>query len=392
VYDVNGRRVEKKTSTGQTDYLYDTSGNVTGEWQVISGYTGPSAHYAYMNGHLVAEYTAGTTYFVHKDHLGSTRLVTSSSGSVCDSMDYLPFGEQITGGSCATHKFTGKERDTETASTSGGTDGLDNFGARYYSSSLGHFMSPDPGNAGAANDDPQSWNAFSYVRNNPLNFTDPTGAVFCRPANDDEQAQGLTLVCDVSNSQYVNSDKDQQAAYDKAGYTHYDCSCDTGADLDAWQHPNGNAGPDYWGYAAMFVGSYFVVEIADEIGSLLELEGDPDFSRLPQDIGREADYPKPPPENGGNGTIGTNPNQAEELGRDLRQAEQQGARDIRVNQEQVNAQGVRVGQNRPDLQYTDKAGMRHYIEYDQSPESSAAHEQRIKANDPSGIVTPKIIK
>jgi RHS repeat-associated protein len=68
------------------------------------------------------------------------------------------------------YKFTGKERDAES--------GLDNFGARYNASTMGRFMSPDPGNAGAVNADPQSWNAYSYVRNNPVNLTDPTGAVF----------------------------------------------------------------------------------------------------------------------------------------------------------------------------------------------------------------------
>ena len=50
-------------------------------------------------------------------------------------MDYLPFGEQIAGGSATSHKFTGKERDIES--------GLDNFGARYNSSVLGRWMSPD---------------------------------------------------------------------------------------------------------------------------------------------------------------------------------------------------------------------------------------------------------
>ena len=59
----------------------------------------------------------------------------------------------------AAHKFTGKERDSES--------GNDNFAARYYSSSLGRFMSPDPENAGASLDDPESWNAYAYVSNNP---------------------------------------------------------------------------------------------------------------------------------------------------------------------------------------------------------------------------------
>ena len=68
------------------------------------------------------------------------------------------------------------------------------------------------------------------------------------------------------------------------------------------------------------------------------------------------------------------------------------ATNIRVNQEQTNAQGVRVGQNRPDLQYTDGDGIRHYVEYDQDPASGAAYAQRIRANDPAGVVQTKTVK
>jgi RHS repeat-associated protein len=51
-------------------------------------------------------------------------------------------------------KFTAKERDSET--------GNDNFKARYYGSSLGRFMTPDPlGNFVADPTNPQSWNMYS---------------------------------------------------------------------------------------------------------------------------------------------------------------------------------------------------------------------------------------
>jgi RHS repeat-associated protein len=48
--------------------------------------------------------------------------------------------------------------------------------ARYYSSSLGRFMAVDPGDDTAL-EDPQSWNRFTYVRNNPINRHDPDGKV-----------------------------------------------------------------------------------------------------------------------------------------------------------------------------------------------------------------------
>ncbi|GEM_PF-6191744 len=94
--------------------------------------------------------------------------------------DYLPFGEEIPAGYAGRsssllfgasdgveQKFTGQIRDSET--------GLDFFAARYYGSALGRFTSPDPANAGADATDPQSWNVYAYVRNNPLALVDPMG-------------------------------------------------------------------------------------------------------------------------------------------------------------------------------------------------------------------------
>jgi len=70
------------------------------------------------------------------------------------------------------YKFTGKERDSES--------GLDDFGARYYSSALGRFTIPDwsasPVPVPYADfTDPQTLNLYGYVRNNPLSHADADG-------------------------------------------------------------------------------------------------------------------------------------------------------------------------------------------------------------------------
>jgi hypothetical protein len=71
-------------------------------------------------------------------------------------------------------------------------------------------------------------------------------------------------------------------------------------------------------------------------------------------------------------------------------AQAAGATDIRVNQQQVNAAGERVGVNRPDLQYTDANGQRVYTEYDTSTSGRGpGPESRIEANDPNGTVILK---
>lgn len=81
-------------------------------------------------------------------------------------------------GGCAGLNYsflTLKERDNET--------GLDYFLARYYSSTQGRFTGPDPENAGADSEDPQSWNGYGYARSSPLVYSDPDGREYlvCDP-------------------------------------------------------------------------------------------------------------------------------------------------------------------------------------------------------------------
>jgi RHS repeat-associated protein len=176
VYDAVGRRAKRIVGSNSYEYVYDKDGQLT--WELLNGHINRT--YIRSNGRLLAEYFEGTTYFLHPDHIGSTRLLTRLDQSIRECDDYAPFGEANPCGdnSGTTLKFTGKERDSES--------GLDNFGARYDSSSLGRFMSPDPNNAGAFLDAPQSWNAYSYVLNNPLNAIDPTGldCVYAAGASD----------------------------------------------------------------------------------------------------------------------------------------------------------------------------------------------------------------
>jgi RHS repeat-associated protein len=158
-YDGNGNRVKKVTPTGTTIFVYDFVGKLIAEYNT----TQPT--------------TAGTSYF-SADHLGTPRVITNGDGAVKARHDYLPFGEEIPAviGGRDTHgyilddvrqKFTLKERDIET--------NADYFGARYYASAQGRFTSPDEPLADQSVDNPQSWNLYSYVRNNPLVMVDPTG-------------------------------------------------------------------------------------------------------------------------------------------------------------------------------------------------------------------------
>src|SRR5579864_148300 len=76
--------------------------------------------------------------------------------------------DRMNGRTLALPLFTGKERDAET--------GLGYFRARYFSAAQGRFTSPDPIWVKADRMlDPQRLNLYAYGRNNPLEYSDPTG-------------------------------------------------------------------------------------------------------------------------------------------------------------------------------------------------------------------------
>lgn len=109
---------------------------------------------------------------------------------------------------------------------------------------------------------------------------------------------------------------------------------------------------------------------------------------MPQDVAVNKNAPQAKT----SGKISKSEAQHKELQQVIQNAQNNRARDIRVNQHQVNAAGERVGIKRPDLQYTDRYGQRIYIEYDTPPGTRAAdHYNRIISNDPAGKVILKEI-
>ncbi|HEX6159927.1 MAG TPA: RHS repeat-associated core domain-containing protein, partial [Thermoanaerobaculia bacterium] len=110
----------------------------------------------------------------HLDHLGSPRLVTNGIGLRIGEQFFDPFG---TGGTLdgGRLQFTSHERDLP---ESGRGLVLDYMHARYYDGAGGRFLSVDPGRDWNPSQ-PQSWNMYAYVRNNPMRYTDPTGRYIC---------------------------------------------------------------------------------------------------------------------------------------------------------------------------------------------------------------------
>jgi RHS repeat-associated protein len=167
-YDGDGKRVMKSGSPA-TIYWYGAGSDVLIETDLSNNI---QAAYWYFNGQRAARQLPNNEVgFYFADHLGNTRYFQSLAGD--EVSDFYPFGgERVYSGGNPTHyKFTGKERDSES--------GLDNFDVRYFGSSLGRFMSPDPLGPGQHPENPQSWNLYSYVLNNPLKLVDPSGQFTC---------------------------------------------------------------------------------------------------------------------------------------------------------------------------------------------------------------------
>jgi RHS repeat-associated protein len=160
-YDHQNRRYKKTVGSSVTHYLWE--GN-----QVVGEYNGSSGTvivtYAYAGSRLIGK-TGGSTQVLLSDPL-SMRLALSDVGVVAGRQGHLPFGEDFAeSGSQEKHHFTSYESDSESST---------NYAVnRQYSQSVGRFMRVDPKAGSLGN--PQSLGRYSYVANDPIQFTDPLG-------------------------------------------------------------------------------------------------------------------------------------------------------------------------------------------------------------------------
>jgi RHS repeat-associated protein len=135
-------------------------------------------------GKLVAEYGAqssqtGGTQYVFSDHRGSTRVVTNQTGAVISRQDYEPFGGELGavgvrsvdstygGGNSVRQKYAEMEQDDGS--------GMSHTLWRKYDRISGRWTSPDPYGESMSVSDPQSFNRYTYVNNDPVNLIDPLG-------------------------------------------------------------------------------------------------------------------------------------------------------------------------------------------------------------------------
>ena len=182
-YDADHNRIKQVNGDHTTYYLSPRIDAGAHYEKEIDGALIEHKHYIYAAGQSIALHTTksdgtGKTRYLHKDHLGSTDVITDESGNIVEHMSFEAFGSRrnvdwnTTGNGIAAlevhHGFTGHEHLDEV--------GIIHMNGRLYDPQLGRFLSPDvqvqyPENS-------QSFNRYSYVHNNPLSYTDPSGYGF----------------------------------------------------------------------------------------------------------------------------------------------------------------------------------------------------------------------
>ena len=163
-YDGDGTRVSTAHFTGAnpnpdsfTRYYFGGALETTG---------GAVKKYYSFAGQTVAMKENGVFKYFLSDHLGSTSVVLSAAGAILEQQRYLPFGTPRYANITSTDfTYTGQRALPNT--------GLMDYKARFYSPSLGRFIQPDTIIPVMVN--PQSWNRYSYVINNPIKLNDPSG-------------------------------------------------------------------------------------------------------------------------------------------------------------------------------------------------------------------------
>jgi RHS repeat-associated protein len=192
-YDALNHRVETTLGNSGTPtvLLYNLAGKRVSEWQYngLSGLGFLKGHY-YFGSRPVAYYTVAnmttmpTLTFEHQDWLGTERMRTTSTGVVLADYTSLPFGDNQKTVPVETYT-PGLQYDTDAAHYAmldhDSETNTDHAEFRQYDNQQGRWMSPDPYRGSYNFYNPQSFDRYAYVMDNPAVGADPSGLYWCVP-------------------------------------------------------------------------------------------------------------------------------------------------------------------------------------------------------------------
>ena len=184
IFDAFDRLVESQNAGGYTSIVYSPDGYKLAlmNGSSVVKYMAPLA--AGMQAVYTANTPAGVAYWRHADWLGSSRLAPTAAATCITTARTLRLARPMPRPGTTNRNFTGQTEDT--------TPGLYDFLFRQQSQSQGRWLVPDPAGLAAVDiTNPQTWNRYAYVGNNPLNAIDPLG-LYCAISADGGTFRGCT--------------------------------------------------------------------------------------------------------------------------------------------------------------------------------------------------------
>jgi RHS repeat-associated protein len=207
-YDPKNLRIWKKLVTGDEElHFYGTGGQRMAVYKLTTDEQGnlaasPQDYDMYFAGKLLRSNSKPVVL----DRLGSVRAWVDTNKSI-NQVKYYPFGEE--------RKITYSNRKKFGTYLRDDFSGLDYAEQRYYSSALGRFITPDPYPGSIILGNPETWNRYAYVVNNPINFSDPHGLSLSTPLgqNAPNVTVSISLPNAIGNLQFLQNPGCQEAFY-----------------------------------------------------------------------------------------------------------------------------------------------------------------------------------
>ncbi len=203
IYDGDGKRVASEI----TSNLATTVTHFVGNYHEVTD--GVVTKYYYAGAQRIAMRKGSDLFYLIGDHLGSTSLTTNATGTVVSELRYTAWGEvrYASGTTPTDYTYTGQFSYTADF-------GLMYYNARWYDPYLNHMTQPNSIVPDPAN--PQDWNRYSYARNNPLKYTDPTGHKVCYDVDASGKCTGdkLARFLDYFDKEIINEKGTLQKKYE----------------------------------------------------------------------------------------------------------------------------------------------------------------------------------
>jgi RHS repeat-associated protein len=357
VYGPDGSRIRKNVESA------------AGVWQSGATYMGPELEWSFrpeLNAYALTKHVlpeakrvgwgaSAQSSFLHRDHLKSVRQITNASGVVQKRSTFRAFGAQ--GLESGTHKeekgYIGERADPET--------GLLYLNARYFDPAIGRFISPDwwdPQKEGVGT------NRYAYSDNDPVNKSDPNGHAASDPGAESFADRDPP---DRDRGTQVAQGRTDPGRSGLLGNARSAPTKDVTTSIRAYTDPHKE-------------------RLTKEITTMPVPMSPVLGTRQPRDV---TVNPVPPAALPLDRPISKTPKQEIVKDQIAQEMLQKGYTDVRVNQQQVNHLGERVGINRPDIQGTNpQTGRREYHEIDRTSSTRGPmHESRTLSNDPLGTYT-----